>query len=858
MNAAAFQPARPGLAVAGRFAFRELRGGLRGFGIFLACIILGVATIAGVGSLARGMTDGIAREGRAILGGDLSLTLVQRQADSAERAYLDKLGTLSEIATLRAMARRMDGADQTLVEVKAVDGAYPLFGTVTVTGGGAAAELLKPRGDTFGALVDPELLTRLNLKLGDRIKVGSATFTLAGTIANEPDRLASGFALGPRLMISRAALEATKLIQPGSLINWHYRVRLPGNADSATLTKVATAAENAFPKAGWQVRTREDAAPGLKRTIDRFAEFLTLVGLTALIVGGVGVANAVSAYLEGKRNVIATFKCLGAPAGFTVTVYLIQIIVLAALGIVIGLALGATIPFIAGALLRSVFPVEVAGIYPLELALSAVYGLATALAFALLPLGRAREVRPTALFRDQVAPSAQRPRPFYIAATALVGLALAGLAIGLAFDRRIAIVFVIASLAAFVLLRLVASGIMGLARRLPRARSTVVRLAIGNIHRPGALTPSIVLSLGLGLALLVALVLIDGNFRRELIGSIPANAPSFFFLDIQKADVAPFETLVAEEAPKAKLDVAPMLRGRLVAVKGVPADKVEADPNARWVLHGDRGITYAARPSARTKLTEGKWWPPDYDGKPLVSFESEAGKGLHLKIGDEITVNVLGREITATIANFREVTWQSLSINFVMVFSPNTFAGAPFSNLATLAFPDGGTEAEELALMKKVTDTFPAITAVRVKEAVETVDALTTKIGWAVRGASAITLAASILVLGGAFAAGRRQRVHDAVILKTLGATRRRLITAYSLEFLALGLVTALFGLIAGSLAAWFVLTKVMEIGFAFLAGPALGAAAIAPCAHPRLRPGRHLAGSRRESGADPEEFVRD
>ncbi len=818
----------PSLGVAIRFALRELRGGLGGFGVFLACIVLGVATIAGVGSIARGMTEGIAREGRTILGGDITVSLLQRAASADERAYLARLGSVSEVATLRAMARRLDGGDQALVELKAVDGAYPLTGSVDVAGGGDARTLLGGDGGVRGALADAELLARLGLSVGDRVKLGATEVRLAGVIAAEPDRLSSGFAVGPRLIVDSAVLAATELVQPGSLITWHYRVRLPGNPDDTAVAAVATEAETAFPDAAWRIRTRDGAAPGLSRNIQRFAEFLTLIGLTALIVGGVGIANAVSSFLDGKRDVIATLKSLGAPAGFTVLVYFIEIMIIAMLGIVVGLALGAVVPYAAGAFLERFVPVATGGVYPFELAVAALYGLVTAVAFALYPLGRAREVSPTALFRDQVSPARVRPRPACLVAVAAAVALLAGLAVGLAFEARIAAVFVAGAAGAFLLLRLVASGVMRLAAKAPRARFVALRLAVGNIHRPGALTPSVVLSLGLGLTLLVALGLIDGNFRRELFGAIPKDAPSFFFLDIQGREAADLAAFAAERAPGAAFDIQPMLRGRITRIGAVPADAATVDPEARWVLTGDRGVTYAARPPENNELVAGKWWPADYDGEPLVSFEEEAARGLHLGLGDTITVNVLGREVTARVASLRTLEWRSLSMNSVMIFSPNTFRGAPFTSLATLAWPAGGSVAAELAFLKAVAAAFPAVTVVRVKEAIETANGIVDQIGWAVRGASSITLAASILVLGGAFAAGRRQRIHDAVVLKTLGATRSRLISAYALEFLLLGLATAVFGLIAGSLAAWFVLDGVMEVPFAFLPGPALGAAALA------------------------------
>ena len=337
-----------------------------------------------------------------------------------------------------------------------------------------------------------------------------------------------------------------------------------------------------------------------------------------------------------------------------------------------------------------------------------------------------------------------------------------------------------------------------------------------------------VLSLGLGLTLLVALVLIDGNFRRELFGTIPATAPSFFMLDIQGEEGDALQAFVAENAPEAVLEMQPMLRGRITALNGVPAEEAEIDPEFRWVLRGDRGITYSATPPENSPVTAGEWWPADYDGAPLVSFGDEIAEGLGLAIGDTVTVNVLGREVTATITSLRTINWQSLSINSVMVFTPNAFRGAPFTSLATLAFPDGGTAEEELAFLKAVVAAFPAVTVIRVKEAIETANGIVEQIGWAVRGASAITLVASMLVLGGAFAAGRRRRTEDAVILKTLGATRGRLIAALSLEFLLMGLATAIFGLVAGSLAALLVLDAIMDVPFAFLPGPALGAAAAA------------------------------
>lgn len=812
-----------------RFALRELRGGLKGFYIFLACLALGVTAIAGVGSVSRSLSEGISQGGTTILGGDISFELVHREANPDEFAYIASLGEISQIATMRAMARRPDGADQTLVELKAVDGAYPLTGAVETASGSEFSSLLEKQSGAdglWGALAAPELLARLDLNVGDTLKLGELTVRIADTLTAEPDRLSTGFGFGPRLMISEPALRDSGLIQPGSLMDWVYRVTLPANGNSdADLTRIEAEAETEFPLAGWDIDTRNNASPGLQRNIERFAQFLTLVGLTALIIGGVGIANAVRAYLDTKQKVIATFKSVGASGGFVFRIYLLQIMILAAVGIAIGLAAGAVIPFLAGGFLSNVLPVDTAmGVYPQELALAVLYGVLTTLVFALWPLGKIQQVSPTALFRDEVGGGSGLPAWPYLIAFLAAAAALAGAAIFLSYDPFIASVFVGACAAAFVLLRVVAEIIMAIARRVPRPKSTPWRLAIGNLYRKGALTPSVVLSLGLGLALLVSLTLIDSNLRRQLSSTVAEQAPSFFFLDIQNTELETFKEGVAAVAPSGEVQSVPMLRGRMISLAGIPVGEIEAPPGSAWALNGDRGITYSATLPDNSKLTDGEWWPEDYQGKPLVSYDSELAGEFGLKIGDAVSVNVLGREITAEIANLREVEWESLAINFVLVFSPNTFAGAPHTHLATLTYPDGSTDADEFAVLKSITSAFPSVTSVRVKDALDQANQVIGQLALAVRVAASIALVASILVLGGALAAGQRHRIYDAVVLKTLGATRLQLIQAFGLEYLLLGTVTAVFGLIAGSTAAWFVLETIMGVDFTFLPSVAFSA----------------------------------
>ena len=798
-----------------RLALREMRGGLRGFYIFLACIALGTAAIAGVNSVSSAITQAIASQGQTLLAGDVRFEFRNRFATPEELKYFDGLGDVSLSSGLRSMVRLPDGSDQTLVEAKGVDGAYPLYGALETEPQKPTSALLAKQGDAFGAIVAPLLLDRLGVAVGDEILLGTAKIRIAATLTREPDAVSEGFGFAPRLMLSEEALQASGLVQTGSLVENSYRIRTT-NPD---LSPAALRAEanKAFPTAGWSIRTADSAAPALTANITRFSQFLTLVGLTALIVGGVGVANAVRAYLDSKRSVIATFKCLGAPASLVALIYLTQIALIATVGILIGLVVGALMPVVAMQFIGGVLPVPAdVTLYPSALLLAAVFGLLTSLAFAIMPLGHAREVPATALFREQGFETGRLPSWPYVLGAAVFLAALAGLAIVTAYDRYIASIFLGAIAFAFIVLRAVAMLITALAKRSPRVNSPALRLAIGNIHRPGALTSSVVLSLGLGLALLVTLTLIDGNLRRELTGNLPDRAPNFFFIDIQSAEVEGFHDALKTNMPEGKIIEVPMLRGRVMELNGVDVAKVKVPPEGQWVLRGDRGITYAKRMPENSTLSEGEWWPEDYSGEPLVSFSAEEGGELGLKIGDTVTVNVLGRNITARIANFRNVEWESLSINFVMVFSPNTFAGAPHAWLATVIDPSATAE-QEAATLKAITNAYPTVTSVRVKDALDVVNELVGQLATAIRAAAAVALIASVLVLAGALAAGNRARVHDAVVLKTLGATRATLIRAFSYEYLMLGLATAVFALFAGGVAAWFVVSRIMTLPSSFL-----------------------------------------
>ena len=611
-----------------KLALRELRTGLSGFYVFVACIALGVAAIAGVGSLAGVLQESLAAQGQRILGGDFSARLVHRQANPDERAFLVQQGELSEVATMRAMARSMDGEYSSLIDVTAVDGAYPLYGELVITGKAGALgpnDLRRPGV----AAADAGLLTRFDIALGETVKIGAASVQIIATIDNQPDRLSGRPALGPRVLLSSETLRSTGLVQPGSLIRWWYRVRFQdtfaGGADRLKALRKDIAER--FPNSGFSLRDRTEPAPNVARAIERFSQFLTLVGVTTLMIGGLGVANAIATYLVRKRDVIAAFKCLGASRATIFATYLIQVLALAGVGTTVGLALGAAMPPLIAWAYGDVLPLELAlGVQPLALAMASLYGLLTALLFVLWPLGRARDLPAARLLRDSVTSERARPSTGFVAAAALCALALAAIAILSAYAKLLALYACLALAFCFAVYLALGWALQRGARALKSPGRVELALARAGLAAPGGLARPVALSLGTGLTLLSAVSLVNAALISEFRTSLPNKAPSYYVLDIDKTQIDPLRGLIDRQAPAIGIATAPILRGRIVNLRGIAADEIEAPEGVRWVLNGDRGLTFADRKPEEASLVEGDWWPADYAGPPLVSVAAEIGK----------------------------------------------------------------------------------------------------------------------------------------------------------------------------------------------------------------------------------------
>ncbi|MFC7737192.1 ABC transporter permease [Roseomonas sp. GCM10028921] len=802
-----------------RLARRELRGGVRGLRIVLACLALGVASIAAVGTLRAAVEAGLAADGARLIGGDVAVANSRPFPPEARRWMEARGARVSEVVTMRAMAVAPSG-DRTLVELKAVDSAYPLVGELAIDPPGPLGE---GSGGRPPVVLDPLVVERLGLSPSAEVRIGEARFALRGALVSEPDKVAGPAVLGPRAIIPLPALGAAGLIQPGSLVTYEIRAALPAGADAPGF--VAALRTQPFADNGWRLRDASQGQPGVNRFLDQGASFLVLAGLTALLVGGIGVATGVRSWLEQRARTIATLRCLGAPAGVIFATYLIQVLGLALLGIAIGLVAGYALTWAGAAALADALPVPPRlGLYPLPLLLAAIYGLLTALAFALWPLGRARDIPGAALFREGVQPTAgARPRIGLLLANAAAVALLVGLVVATAERPLFALSFCAAALGTLALFRLAAAGLQAVARRIPVRRRPSVRLGLANLHRPGAPTALMLVSLGIGLSTLAAIALIQGNLRQQITESLPDAAPSFYFIDIQSDQAGEFERVTTAVPGVTEVRRVPSLRARISAVNGVPADQVQATEETRWALRGDRGLTYSATPPEGTRIVQGQWWASDYRGEPLVSLDERLARGWNAGPGSTITVNVLGRDIPLRVTSTRDIEWRGLGLNFTMIASPGLLEAAPHTHIATVR----GDPARDATLLRTVTDAFPNVTGIRVRDALDALAALLRRLGTALSSTAAVTLLSGLLVLAGAVAAGQRRRIRDAVVLKTLGATRSQIRRAWLVEFGLLGLVAGLVAAAVGTAASWGVTRFVMRADWTFLPGTLAGTIAL-------------------------------
>lgn len=804
-------------AIAWRIARRDLSARFRGLRLLLVCLFLGTGALAAIGTLTGTIERELADRGREFLGGDLQVALWQRAPSPAELAALAELGTVSEGTRMQAMATT--GAAAAPVELKAVDDRWPLYGTATLAGGKTVGA--PPAGQAW---VAQGAADRLGIGPGDRFSIGTAKLTVGGIIGDEPDRLGEGFQLGPTVIVREGVPAAAGLTAPGAMYRTKTRVAFAAATDAEVAGDALTAR---FPNAGFEVRTRDNGAPGADRFVGRMGDFLTLVGLAALVIAGIGIGGGVASYLDARRQGIATLKVLGATSRDIMRIYAIEIGAAALVGSLAGIAAGVAITPLLAKALAGLLPVG-SGISfaPGPLAAALGYGLLVALVFAAPPLMRARAFPAMALMRERVSPHS-RDRTAWVPVVG--GLAaIVALALGTAKSPMLTGGFLAGAAGALALLAAVGWAIRKGAARLPRPRDPLWRAALANLHRPGAATGMLVTALGFGLSAFVLLAAVQTSIDGTIARRVPAQAPDYFVLDLPKDRVAEFGALVEREAPGAETRAIPALRGAILAYG--PKDRMTRVaslgkdlPDGAWALRGERGLTYAEAVPPGNTLTAGEWWPKGYGGEPLVSVDEDLAEAVGLKVGDYLTIGVLGVERQARIASLRRIDWQTMGFNYVLVFSPNTLSSAPHNMAATIELPEDGAKAmTQGALLRDLVRAFPSASVIETGPVLRQARDLLSQVGLATLAAASVAVFAGLAVLMGAIAAARAQRTYDTVVLRVLGASRRQVLLLALAEYGALALVLAVVALGLGLGAAWYVVTQLFE--FEWL--PAWGAVA--------------------------------
>ncbi|HSG54295.1 MAG TPA: FtsX-like permease family protein [Paracoccaceae bacterium] len=792
-----------GWGAAWRIARRDLHRQFRGLRLLLVCLFLGVGALAAIGSLTSAIRSELNGQGQMILGGDLEVEVYQRPLSPEETAFLSEYGELSNGLRMQAMASTNDAASP--IELKAVQANWPMYGALTLADGRSVGA--PPQGQAW---IADGVADRLDLIPGDSFTLGTLPLTVAGIIAEEPDRLSEGFTLGQTVIVPLDVPAAAGLTAPGAMYETKTRLRFDSAYDPAT---VEEAVLEAFPETGLDTRTRDRASPGAERFVSRMGEFLTLVGLAALVIAGIGIGGGVASYLEARRAGIATLKILGASSGDIARIYALQVGAAALAGSLAGLVAGVLVtPLLAGAL-GSLLPVSTAFVIdPVALLRAAAFGLLVALVFAAPPILRARDFPAMALMRSRVSPIASGWR----GAALPVGLGLAGI-VALALlgspTPLLSAGFLGGALAMLALLAVLGRAIGWAARKAPRPANPIVRAALANLHRPGSATGSLVTALGFGLAAFVLLAGVQTSLNGNIQRSVPAIAPDYFVLDLPVARVGEFTDLIETAVPGSQIAATPTLRGSVIAYGPADNPTVVADleelPDGAWGLSGERGMTYSAGVPQGNSVTQGEWWPQLYQGDPLVSIDEELASAAGLRLGDIITVSVLGVEKTARVANFRRLDWESMGFNYVFVFSPNTLADAPHNVAATVAFPAGAAPGS--TLLRDLARAFPSSSVIEVGPILQEARKILDQVSLAILAAASVAVLAGVAVLLGAIAAARAARIYDTVILRVLGASRGQLLGLQFAEFGLLALILAGVALGLGTGLAWLIITQLFE-----------------------------------------------
>ncbi|MDH4224254.1 MAG: FtsX-like permease family protein [Deltaproteobacteria bacterium] len=773
---------------------------------------LSLAVAAGVGGLVAVRAFGLALDGqmvaeaRSLMAADMVMAST-RPFVPREQAALDDLQRRgAQVVISRefvSMARTAKGTK--LVEVRTVDPGYPFYGRVETGSGRPLWESLNQNT----LVANRSLLLHLGLRVGDEIRLGNGRFRVADELIREPDGAVQLFSLGPKVILTTGGGEATGLIQPGSMVRYRALIKLPPKMDPLL---AADRLKSRLPDRYAEVRTFDQAQPQVNRFIGQLTRYLNLVGLVALVLGGVGVSSAIRAFLTRKLDTIAIIKCLGGSSRQVLWVYLAQTAALGMAGSLMGAALGLGLQGLVARLLEGLLPVDLVFQPSWRAALEGLaLGTLTTLAFSLPPILEARQAPPARVFRRDVEPMSP-PRQRRRRAVLWIGIALpllAGLSYWESGSAKMGGIFFGGLLGAVAALLLAAKGVLWLLPRLGRPPFFVWRQGLAGLYRPGNQTPLVVISLGLGVLLVLAVYVVRGDLFRQIGVNAPQNAPNLFFVDIQPRQQTTFNRVVAGQGltPPRLL---PLVRGRIQDLNGKPVrlDDLDGDEELRRTVSFEYALTYRDTLENGEELLSGTMGVNPAIPGPQVSVADWWVERTHLGLGDTVTVNIQGLPLTATITSIRKLNWRSRQINFSLVFMPGFLENAPQVFTTAMRVED---TARRVALQQALSQALPNVTSIDAEGVIHTIQNIMDRIAAVVQFMAAFTIAVGMVILAGSLSTTKYQRLREVVLLKTLGAARLRVAGVLAVEYLLLGGVAGGVGAAAAGVLSWGLVTRVFQ-----------------------------------------------
>lgn len=792
-------------------ALRETKSNLRDFRVMVLSLFLGVFVISLIYNITDALENGLNKNGKAILGGDVLIRQIYNPITADQLNYLATYGTISQSIEMRGLVYNDANEQAGLSEIKAIDDHYPLFGKIELTNAGLVdnihtflktAENGKPN-----IVMDEGLKNRLELNIGETVQLGSIEFTLKDTITNEPDRAGGGtFTVAPRTMLRIDALKTTKLLVPGAQTYYKYRIAL-SNPDQ--IDALESSLNDRYAEASWRFRKYTNASPRIERFLEQLSLFFTLVGLSALLIGGVGIGNATKVVIQKRVASIAVMKTLGASKSFVFYLWVAILTMTSLIGVIPAIILAQILPFIIFDTLGPLIPITAIPTISFTSIIQSVFlAFSILFLFSILTLSIAAQLKPALLLKTAITNGIEGKADKSITRVFIALLCLVISVVVLTSPRPdFTLAFTIGALATFLILRVTSWCIIKALTPLKNSKKLTLRLAVLSLVRTGNQTLTILVALGLALTLFTMIALIEDNIKNRISDDIPEDAPAFFFIDIQKSQMAEFEAMLQSFPDVADLQKVPNLRGRIKYINGENAEDALVDQSESWLLRGDRGFTYLTEQPKHSELLDGEWWSPDYDGPPIISIVEDVADAFDIGAGDEITLNVLGRDITATVANVRSVNWSTMTINFSITFAPGTLDNAPHSYLATIIAP----EDQENKIMSAIAQQFPNITAIQVREALQIVTDILEQIAIAMRVIASLALVTGILVLFSSILSTFRQRRYETILMKVIGVTPKMIARATKIEFAILGLAAGTLALLIGSLGSYLVVVYIMK-----------------------------------------------